>query len=345
MTLSSNPAAEPVSVAMHTLPLAPECVLDLYGQPRIGRFSGQVSQIDWSGLQAPYQRSRWWRHFHHKRWQYIALATEQLFCGIAIVDLGWTNTAFAYAFDHRLGKEIASFSQNGFPGLSCKVGDAVGAPCHFRFLGNNIHMQRHGQLLHLDLACGEFRINARFDIEDCAPFLLAVGPIEGGAVHATQKSSGCRLQGEVWAVGKRYDLQDGVASFDYSNGLLARDTAWRWASAHNLEIGFNLQQGYFGEQENVLWQDGQLYPLGKAQFDFDLVNPLMPWHITTDDGLLDLHFQPQGARQENKNLLIASSHYVQPIGTFSGWVKPHANAPARRIDDLIGVTENHRSRW
>ena len=350
MTLSSDAsrAAAPgatSAVDARCLPQAPAGVLDPQGQPQFGRFSGQLAQIDWNGLQAPYQRSRWWKHFHHKRWQYVALATEQLFCGIAIVDLGWTNTAFAYAFDRKLGKEVASFSQDGIPGLTCKVGHGVGESCHFKFFRNSIRMQTVGPHFSLQLDCGEFKIDAQFDVQGAAPLLLAVGPIQHGSVHATQKSSGCRLQGSINAGARQYDLQDGIASFDYSNGLLARETEWRWASAHDLQVGFNLQQGYFGTQENVLWLDGQLFPLGRAEFDFDLGNPLLPWHITTDDGLLDLHFQPQGARHENKNLLVASSRYVQPIGTFSGWVKPHAGASAHRIDDLVGVTEDHRSRW
>jgi hypothetical protein len=334
-----------MATSSHCLPLAPGALLDAQGQPHIGRFCGQLASIDWSELQAPYQRSRWWKHFHHKRWQYVALATEQLFCGIAIVDLGWTNTAFAYAFDRKLGKEVASFSQSGIPGLSCKVGHGVGEPCEFKFMGNSIRMETVEKQFRLQLDCGKFHIDAQFDLRGTAPMLLAVGPIENGAVHATQKSSGCRLQGKVRLEGRQYDLQGGVASFDYSNGLLARNTEWRWASAHDLQVGFNLQHGYFGQQENVLWLDGQLYPLGKAEFDYDLGNPLLPWHITTADGLLDLHFQPQGARYENKNMLVASSRYVQPIGTFSGWVKPHQNGIAHRIDDLVGVTEDHRSRW
>ncbi|MEN9865193.1 MAG: hypothetical protein RL748_783 [Pseudomonadota bacterium] len=328
------------------LPPAPNTVPNLAGQPEFGRFVGSVAQIDWDNLQAPYQRSRWWRHFHHKRWQYVALASEQLFCGIAIIDLGWTNTAFAYAFDRKQGKEVASFAQDGVPGLTATVGDGVGQACEFVFMKNSIRMQTNAAgHFELRLDCGKFQIDASFDLGSSAPLLLAVGPIEGGAVHATQKSSGCRLQGRVKADGREYDLQDGVASFDYSNGLLARNTDWRWASAHDLQVGFNLQDGYFGTHENVLWLDGKLYALGKAHFDFDLSNPILPWHITTDDGLLDLHFQPQGMRQQNKNLLVASSRYVQPIGTFCGWVKTHAQGAAHRIDDLVGVTENHHSRW
>jgi hypothetical protein len=328
------------------LPVAPAALLDANGQPHFGRYSGQLASFDWDGLQAPYQKSRWWRHFHHKRWQYLALSCENLFCGVAVVDLGWSHTAFAYAFDRKLGKEVASYSQDGIPGIGCTVGDALGAPVSFKFLRNSIRMNRaNGGYFELRLDCGSFQIDAEFDMRSASPLLLAVGPIEGGSAHATQKSSGFPLQGSVRAGGRQYDLQGGVASIDYSNGLLARHTEWRWASAHDLRVGFNLQEGYFGQQENVLWLDGHLYPLGKAHFEFDRMQPLLPWHITTDDGLLDLHFQPQGARHENKNLLVAASHYVQPIGTFCGWVKPHAAGTPERIDDLVGVTEDHRSRW
>ena len=61
--------------------------------------------------------------------------------------------------------------------------------------------------------------------------------------------------------------------------------------------------------------------------------------------MLDLHFKPEGARREDKNLGIAASRYIQPIGTFSGWVRTSAQAPKRIVAQLAGVTESHRSRW
>ncbi|TFV93745.1 DUF2804 family protein, partial [Oxalobacteraceae bacterium OM1] len=72
---------------------------------------------------------------------------------------------------------------------------------------------------------------------------------------------------------------------------------------------------------------------------------LAPWHVQTDDDCLDLHFQPEGARREDKNLVIAASRYVQPIGSFSGWVRADRTAPMRRVERLAGVTEDHRARW
>jgi len=102
----------------------------------MGRFAGQVEAIDWSGLSAPYARSALWRYFHHKRWQYIALSTQELFCGIAIVDIGWANTAFAYAFDRRQRKQVAAYSQDGLPGLTARIGDSLLGASRFRRFGH-----------------------------------------------------------------------------------------------------------------------------------------------------------------------------------------------------------------
>ena len=327
------------------LPAAPENILTAAGQPKFGRYAGQVEHFDWQELAPPHARGALWRRFHHKRWHYVALATPELFCGVAIVDVGWTSTAFAYVFERRQGKIVAEFSQDGVPGLSASLAAHAGADSRFRFLSKRIELRCLGQRRYrLTVRAPGCEIDAEFG-PDMQPLLLALGPVAGGSVHATQKSTGLPLWGEVRAGGRRFNLDGGVASFDYSNGLLARETAWRWASAHSLDLGFNLQAGYFGANENALWLDGRLYGLGAARFDFTPSNPLAPWHVGTDDGLLDLHFKPEGARAENKNLLIAASRYVQPIGTFSGWVRASADAPKRIVSQLVGVTEDHQSRW
>lgn len=330
-----------------SLPTAPASILSPDGRLRRGKYAGAPAAIDWSGLTLP--RGRLWRHFHHKHWQYVALATEEVFCGIAIVDVGWTNTAFAYAFDRRQRQLVASFSQDGLPGLTARLNahPAAGAASRFRMLAKRIDFRQvaGSSQYQLDLQCGAFRIAASFDAQDAAPPLLALGEVAGGTPHATLKSAGMPLRGTVHTAAGNYDLGGGVASFDHSNGFLARETAWRWASAHSLELGFNLQAGYFGDQENALWLDGQLIALGAAHFDFDPAAPLAPWRIHTEDGLLDLQFQPEGCRAENKNLLIAASRYLQPIGSFSGWVKASADAAPRRVERLVGVTEDHFSKW
>jgi len=321
-------------------------LVDAGGTPRFGRHAGYAGRIDWTLLAPPHARSAWWRRFHHKRWQYVALSSPQLFCGIAVVDVGWTSTAFAYAFDRAHRRLVAGYSRDGLPGMGARVAHGLHEPTRFRFLKERIEFvplaDRGGY--RLSLRCGRFAIDAEMACPPPEQLLLAVGPVDRGAVHATQKSGALACSGTVSTAEGTYGLDGATASLDYSNGLLARETSWRWASAHAPHIGFNLQAGYFGDAENVLWLDGRMYPLGAAQFDHDAADPAAAWTIRTADGVLDLHFEPEGWRREDKDLLVAASRYLQPIGRFSGEVRLPGMAP-RRIADLVGVTENHFSRW
>jgi hypothetical protein len=319
-------------------------VLD--GRPAHGRYAGRLARIDWSTLDP--RPGGLWRRLHHKRWHYVGLGDERLFIGVAIVDLGWTCTAFAYLFDRRRRHLLADWRQDGLPGLQAGVSDAPldGADAWFRGLGARLSLryQADDSLL-LHVRTRTLRIEARLDLDGMPEPLLAIGPIAGGVAHATQKTTALPVQGWAEAEGQRFILDGAWAAVDASNGLLARDTAWRWASAHRGDVGFNLQQGYFGSQENVMWLDGRPIGLAAAHFDFDPAQPMAPWHVRTEDGLLDLVFTPEGARTDDRDLLVAASHYVQPIGTFAGTVRAAPGAPLRQVLDLLGVTEDHRSRW
>jgi hypothetical protein len=316
------------------------------GFPAHGRYAGRIARIDWSTLRP---RPPWlWRQLHHKRWHYVGLGNDRLFIGVAIVDLGWACAAFAYLFDRRRLTLLADWSQDGLPGLQAAVPDAplAGADSWFRGPGARLSLRHQpADLLRLQVATRVLRIDATLDLRGMAPPLLAVGPVDGGLAHATQKTSALPVRGWAEAQGRRFALDDAWAAVDASNGLLARETAWRWASAHRADVGFNLQQGYFGAQENVLWLDGRPIALAAARFEFDAQRPLDAWRVRTDDGLLDLVFTPEGARAANKNLGVATSRYVQPIGTFSGTLRAGDGAAARQITGLPGVAEDHCSRW
>ncbi|MEO5931995.1 MAG: DUF2804 domain-containing protein [Duganella sp.] len=328
-----------------SLPAAPPNLPGPDGQPLFGRYAGETGAIDWSRLAAPFARGALWRRLHHKRWHYVALCTERVFCAVAIVDLGWAGTAFAYAFDRDDGDMLANFSQDGLPGRAARLADHAGGSSRFEAGNTRIAIDSDGAGRHeLSLRCDFLEIDAAFG-PGASPLLLASGPVARGSAHATQKSSGMPLTGEVRTWREEYDLAGGVASFDYSNGLLARETAWRWASAHTLEMGFNLQAGYFGGHENALWLDGEVHALAPAHFLYDSSDPLSQWHIFTEDDLLELYFTPEGARRDNKKTLLASSRYLQPVGTFSGWVRSAPDQPKRIVTRMMGVTEDHASRW
>lgn len=337
---------------MSLLACAPSSVLLPDGTPATGRYEGVIARLNWDGLVAADRRPFWWRTLRHKRWQYLGIGSQHLFMGLAIVDLGWGCTAFAYLFDRGSRRLLADWSQDGIKGWSGAVSDAPVTGCRAYFRGPgaslNWHHDARSDSLDVRVAVAGLTLEATVSLVATPPFLLAVGPIgqaDSGLAHATQKTSALPVQGWAQAGGQRFDLEAAMASLDSSHGLLAHRTSWQWACAHRPGLGFNLQAGYFGAHENALWLDGELIPLGGARFDFDEADPLAPWRVRTDDGLLDLDFQPEGARGEQRNLGLVASRYVQPVGTFSGHVKASPGATPLPVHDLLGVTEDHRSRW
>ena len=339
-------AALPVLPAQ-SLPLAPEAAVAA-GEPCSGRYVGALPEVSWQGLSAARRHPDWWLRCHHKRWTYAGIATPSFFIGLAVVDLGWSATAFGYVFDRLRQRLLVDWEGVGLPGLSGRVTDGalLSGEAWFRTWGGRLSLRpASDDTLHVEWRTRQVHLQAELDLGRMPPSLLAIGKPLGGLAHATHKTSALSMRGWMALDGQRINLQDACASIDSSNGLLARDTAWRWASAHRPGLGFNLQAGYFGDQENALWLDGDLIPLGAAQFDFDPAQPLADWRVRTDDGLLDLRFKPLGARCGDKRLLVASSHYIQPVGLFEGTVRPSITALPRPVKDLLGVTEDHHSVW
>lgn len=331
------------------VPKAPMSVVTPEGQPAHGRYAGLMPHMDWSGLRGEHRRPAWWRALRHKRWQYVGLGSDEVFVGLAIVDVGWCLSAFAYVFDRRQRRVLVDWSQEGLPGLSGSVSDqpVLGMRGRFKGLGGRLSLTQVEAtgILQVGVSVPGMNLEAELQTRTAAPFLCAIGPIEGGVAHATQKSPALSVRGSVQVGQARWRLDQAVGCLDSSNGLLARDTAWRWACAHGPTVGFNLQQGYFGACENVLWLHDEMILLGAARFEFDPQAPLKPWRVSTDDGLLDLVFTPEGARQQHRDLGLVVSHYIQPVGTFQGQVRRSAGDTPVAVQGLLGVTEDHQSRW
>jgi hypothetical protein len=167
----------------------------------------------------------------------------------------------------------------------------------------------------------------------------------------TQKSSCIPADGEVRVGPRTFKLREAWAALDYSHGLLARETRWRWASACGLlpcgrVLGLNLVEGHNDGPvtENALWLDGRLIPVGRTRFGFDSGDPCAPWTLLSEDGRVDLRFEPEGLRREDIDLKLIASRYVQPVGTFHGTVRG-LDGQSVSVEGLAGVTEDHRARW
>ena len=349
-----------------SLPAAPAQLTDASGAPHIGTYAGGLARVDLGALRGRWDLPAAERPFRRKRWTYAFVATPEVTLLQAVVDLGYSATAFALVLDARERRVLADVSFLGLPlGPMAGVNDrpGPGLRAHLRTLGASLQVRRGEEEERYTLAGDVLPLRSgsahrlRWDVQLLAaggpPALTVVAPVEQeGRVNVTQKWSGLLSFGTLEAGGRRYRLDGGVGGVDYTCGYLARATAWRWAFAagrlpDGTPLGLNLVEGFNDKDsrsnENALWVGRRLLPLGRARFDFNAEDVLDPWRLRTEDGGVDLRFRPVCVHREAIDVGLVKSHFAQPVGTFEG----HVTVDGQRVPvaGLPGVTESQAVRW
>ncbi len=344
---------------------APNAVVDADGFPRFGTYQGSLREVDLSRLDGPYQLPLPLRLLKHKKWLYTFMATPEVIAVAAVADLTYTANAFAMVVDRQSKRVLLDESFIGLPGPLARVGSRPneGVEARFRALGASFSASRPS---------GSERVRLRVEVSRLLPLphraldwdgelltaggpppLTVISPVsDGGVVNVTQKWGALLTFGTLRAGGRTFRLDGGVGGTDYSNGYLARRTAWRWAFAcgrldDGTPLGLNLVEGFNEEMEqaneNALWVGQKLFPLSRARFEFDRHDPLDRWHVRTKGGEVDVTFRPIGAHRERRDYKVVMSRFVQPLGTFSGTLRAGGNT--WRVDELPGVTEDQDILW
>jgi hypothetical protein len=348
------------------LPPAPASVATSRGEPRFGTYQGELPEVDLARLQGQWAPSRTTRLLKRKRWHYTFAATPEVAALFAVVDLGYSASAFAVALDLGERKLLCDVSFMGAPGPMVEMGDKPGAglTACFRTLGGRLAVKRgeeEGEAYKVDVDVSRMRTGSlqsfQWDgslmVAGGPPALTVIAPVEGdGLVNVTMKRNGLLTFGSLEAGGKRFRLDGGVGGMDYTQGYLARHTAWRWAFAcgrlaDGTPVGVNLVEGFnegaTESNENAVWVGDRLYPLARARFEYDAKDLLAPWRMTTADGALDLRFQPLHVHREERDLRLVVSHFAQPVGLFEGTVK--VGSRTLHLSNVPGVTEDQDMLW
>jgi Protein of unknown function (DUF2804) len=163
----------------------------------------------------------------------------------------------------------------------------------------------------------------------------------GDAYVWTRKQAGIVARGTVALDGARPHAIEALAILDDTAGYHARVTEWRWAAGVGVDpagtpLAFNLVQGVNDPptgSERAVWVAGQPHETAPVEFAPDLSR------ITAGDGS-ELRFSAEAERSRRESLLLVSSDYRAPFGSFSGTL-PGGIALARGL----GVVEHHRARW
>jgi Domain of unknown function (DUF2804), C-terminal len=146
----------------------------------------------------------------------------------------------------------------------------------------------------------------------------------------TRKRGGVRVTGTV--LGRQVELTGLV---DESAGYHARHTTWWWScgvgtTTSGAAVAWNLVDGVHDApvgSERTVWIDGVPREVGPVAFG-------------GLRGVGDLRFSAAATRARRDRMLLVSSDYEAPFGTFTG-VVPEAGELAA----AWGVMERHDARW
>jgi hypothetical protein len=157
----------------------------------------------------------------------------------------------------------------------------------------------------------------------------------------TRKQAGVRAHGTLALDGAPPKEIEALAVIDDTAGHHARHTEWRWSAGVGVDLdgaalAWNLVSGVNDPpsgSERAVWVAGEPHEAQPVEFASDLSR------ISCADGSV-LRFQAEAERSRRENLLIVSSDYRAPFGSFSGTL-PGGIALAHGR----GVVEHHRARW
>ena len=178
------------------------------------------------------------------------------------------------------------------------------------------------------------------------------------AFYYNQKIVAMRAIGMFTLGGLHHDFHDdnSFGTLDWGRGVWTRDNTWYWGIAQGMQNGhrFGMNLGYgFGDtsaaSENMVFVDGVAHKLGRVDFGIPVCDAnahtvgeyydlMEPWHMTDNDGRLDLLFTPDIDRVDFIDLKLVVSDQHQVFGLFSGYVVLD-DGTRFEIKDLRGSAE------
>jgi hypothetical protein len=261
-----------------------------------------------------------------KRWRYVGVFCEELMACAALVQVGPAKQSF-WAVHLRPGPSAVS---------------GIGAPL------SGAHMRERTRTLprrgavelpagHVTISDGGVRLDLALE-EDAG--IQARCPHGRGEVW-TRKQAGVHAHGMLTLDGGPAREIEALAVIDDTAGYHARHTEWWWSAGVGVEengtpLAWNLVQGVNDPprgSERAVWVAGEPSEVAPVRFAANLSE------IVAQDGSR-VSFAAEAMRRRSENLLILSSDYTAPFGTFGGTLPGGV-----RLASGLGVMEHHRAKW
>jgi hypothetical protein len=336
-----------------------EVLINNNGQASFGLFPDGVSDINYMDFDLrnamDKRRGTLAKRLKFNQFQFIGFTCRQLIVGIAIVDLKIVSNCFVYIYNPQTNEYeehsfINPFAVNTYIDTQPNSGKAFFQKGQNKITINATTTPRL-RSVSVELKSG-LKINAVIDESgDFDPLALCVRAGYQG-FHFTQKATALICNGTVEWQDKKINLEDigALASVDWSAGYMRRETFWNWGSLScklpgGRRLGFNLSAGVVetGFTENALWIDGKMHKVDMVDFQFDRYQHSHAWTLRSNDGIINLHFEPAGQRQEKMNAIIAATNFTQHFGRYYGDII--IKGETIHLKGEWGFTEDHYAKW
>ncbi len=312
-----------------------------------------VPNLSGSGLWAP---------FRLKEWHYLCASSGRYFFACAVVKLGYACKMFAYLVDRENPQRTVETSQLHPLGMGVSfAASSIDGRTSWEDRNNHLVIEyvqtpKPGWSVTLALQLGAEKVQGTLHLED-AEALALLFKLPSGNPAYTHKAAGLTVTGSLSANGVPIDLRGAVGGIDWTRSVALRETRWQWSALQGItpqgeRVGLNLSALVYDDAsgnslENALWVDGKVYPLGGVEFVLPADPRRQIWQVRSRQGSeVELRFTPLGSRDEQVNLGIIRSNFIQPYGTYEGTIRlPDQGIPSVCVDGMFGVVETHHSVW
>ncbi len=320
------------------------------GRFRFGQFDTPFTSLDFH-LADLSDVSAWWgrpqrgwlgrtiRRMRLKKWHYFSVTHPDLYLCAAIADVGYMGNTFCYLVDRRSGRKFETESLRPL-GWGMRVGHT--SRSETLAPGMRITFSEDHWVCELDLSLQGKPLKAGLSFQ-AGPPLCLLYPLHDNRGAYTHKEIGEPCSGWVDWDNQAFAMDEAFGALDYTHSYADRRTDWKWLflTGHLVDgrrFGLNLSELLYGDAENCLWLDGGTHALGEVHFESPNDGP---WRIAGEQ--VDLEFQPFGKRQQDVNLFLVSSAFIQPYGEATGILK--CQGETLKVASAFGVAEDHQAVW
>jgi hypothetical protein len=295
-----------------------------------------------------------------KEWDYYGVTTQDFFFSATVAHIGYAGFVFVYFIDFREKSMVEETVLTPF-GRGCRLPrSSETGDIFFRHRKGSISFEHRGDLRTTRVDCPGFNGGAGLSADIIAHQPIALEsivvstPIGGNRFYYNQKINCMPTEGKITLGRKEYRLTptDALTTLDWGRGVWEYNSFWNWASASGFlsdgtTVGVNMGAG-FGDlssaTENCFFLQGKMTKLEGIAFDYDRSDYMRPWRFSSDDGKLELTFQPFFERVAKTNVLVIKSAVHQLFGMYSGTLTTDAGQRVA-VRDVVGWAEEHTARW